>query len=132
MNNVETIHAIYADFGRGDIAGILSRLSEDIDWEYAYPDRGVPWLRPGRGRGHVGTFFQALGGVRFEHFKVNAVIGEGRLVVGLVDVAFVVASTGKRVQERDEVHLWFFDERGQIARFRHAVDTVQHVEACQP
>lgn len=31
-DNIKTIQTVYEAFGRGDIAGILDAVSEDIDW----------------------------------------------------------------------------------------------------
>jgi hypothetical protein len=44
----------------------------------------------------------------------------------------VVKATGKPVSERDEAHIWHFDARGRVVKFRHAVDTYQHVKAVAP
>jgi hypothetical protein len=59
------------------------------------------------------------------------VLGEGNLVVALINVEGVVLATGKRIVEANEVHLWFFNERGLAQRFRHVADTLQHWRACQ-
>jgi hypothetical protein len=40
-----------------------------------------------------------------------------------------VKKTGKKVTEEDEVHIWHFNDAGKITRFRHCVDTHQHVQA---
>ncbi len=121
---------IYEAFGRQDVPAILEHIAEDVDWEYGYPDRGIPWLIPGRGRTHVAGFFQAMGKeLAFEKFGISAIVGEGLLVIALADLAFVVRKTGKRVAEVDEPHVWHFDARGRVRKFRHAADTLQHSEA---
>lgn len=129
-NNVETVRSIYAAFGRQDFAAILEPMAEEIEWEYAYPDRGVPWLVPRNGRKAVPGFFEALGThLDMTKFDVKAVMGDGPLVVALVHAEFTVKSTGKKIVETDEGHLWTFDDRGRVVRFRHLVDTFQHHEA---
>ena len=131
MNHVETVRNIYAAFGRQDMPAILERLAPDVDWEYAYRDEGIPWLLPRRGREGVLGFFQSLSAVQLPHFEVKRVLGEGDLVVALIDVELVVQTTGKRVLDQDEVHLWHFNDHGQVQRFRHVADTLQHWRACQ-
>ena len=51
------------------------------------------------------------------------------VVVALIDVDLTVKATGKRIVEEPEVHIWHFNDEGLVTRFRHAVDTYQHVMA---
>jgi ketosteroid isomerase-like protein len=133
MNPIETVHQIYAAFGQGDVPTILGTMSDDVAWEYAYlagMHDAIPWLTPRRGKAGVLAFLQALAaGLKIERFQVNAVLGEGSRVVALVDLDAVVASTDVRIIERDEVHVWYFDDAGKVTRFRHASDTLQHYRA---
>ena len=59
-------------------------------------------------------------------------LSDGDLVVALIDVEYTVKATGRRVTEEDEVHIWSFDASGQVTRFRHRVDTYQHLLAYRP
>ena len=43
MSHLTTIRTIYAAFGRGDIATILSHLDEHVDWDYGAGDTPVTW-----------------------------------------------------------------------------------------
>ena len=132
QRNIETVQQIYAAFGRGDIPAILERLRDDVSWEDGVPDHGIPWLTPGKGRAAAAAFFQALTGADFSLFEVVAVLGEGDLVVGVVNVEFTVRATGKKVRERGETHLWRFDAQGRVAAMRHGADTHQHWLATRP
>lgn len=124
MTPIETVQHIYAAFGRGDVPAILACLAEDVEWEYGTPPNPVPWLQPLRGRAQVPRFFDTLvTQVEFHGFVPKHCLGEGRLVVGIVDLDATVRATGKRVVEVDEVHLFHFDEAGRVARFRHRADT---------
>ena len=131
MNQVETVQQIYAAFGRQDFPALLERLAPDVDWEYAYRDEGIPWLVPRRGREGVLAFLQALSGLQLTRFDVQHVLGEGNLVVALLQVEALVLATGKRISEPNEVHLWHFNDHGHVQRFRHVADTLQHWRACQ-
>ena len=38
----------------------------------------------------------------------------------------------EKVQESDDVHIWYFDANGKVARFRHQIDTHQQQLAYRP
>lgn len=129
MTPIEKVQQIYAAFGRGDVPAILAMLAEDVQWEYnAFPNP-APWLRTLRGRANVPAFFEALGAIELTQFEPKQFFGDDRTVVDLVDVAFTVKATGKKVIEPEAVHIWHFDAEGRVARFRHRVDTYQTARA---
>jgi ketosteroid isomerase-like protein len=132
MSHIEAVRDIYSAFSRQDVPAILERLAPDVDWEYAYRDEGVPWLLPRRGREQVLGFFQSLAGLELRKFELKRLLGDGDLVLALFEVEGVARQTGRGYVEQDEVHLWYFNERGQVQRFRHVVDTLQHWRALQP
>ncbi len=131
MSNIQTVQSIYEAFGRGDIDTILKHLALDIAWEYDKTCAGIPWLEPRKGRAEVPKFFQALAAVEFQRFQPKTFFESGNVVVALNDVSFTVKSTGKSVVEEDEVHIWHFDNNGQVGRFCHKTDTRQHWLALQ-
>lgn len=128
MSNVETVQAIYAAFGQGDVPSILAQLSEDVDWEYG-SGSDVPWLLPRRGRESVGGFFEALQGFQITKFVPHTILDGGDVVVALIDIEGTVPATGRPIQEQDEVHLWWFDAEGKVARFAHKADSHAHWKA---
>jgi len=123
MSNLETVQAIYAAFGRGDIPAILGYLHENIEWDHGMTDGVVPWLQPRTGRAEVPKFFETLGALDFKRFQPKTLLESGNIVVALIDLAFVIKSTGKLVTEGDEVHIWQFDNQGLATSFRHKIDT---------
>lgn len=129
MDNLRTTREIYQAFGRGDVPAILSKLAETIDWEYGASTSEVPWLRHRRGREGAAAFFASLEAIEIRKLVPKTFLDGESIVVVLVDIEFVVTASGKRVLEEDEVHIWHFDARGQVSRFRHRVDTLQHVLA---
>ncbi len=131
MSNIPTVQSIYEAFGRGDIPALLGHLSENIEWDDGMAVPGVPWLQPRHGRAEVPGFFESLGALEFQKFEPKTLLERGGVVVALIDVAFVIKATGRTVVEEDEVHIWDFDTRGQVARFRHKLDTHQHWVACR-
>jgi hypothetical protein len=59
--NLDGVKAIYEAFGKGDISGILERLSEAGRWEQWTDNEarkaGVPWLQSRIGKEGVAEFF---------------------------------------------------------------------------
>ena len=126
MSHVKTVQAIYAAFGKGDVPTILGYLAENVEWEYGIVSTTVPWLQPRRGRAEVPRFFQALADFEIQKFEPKTFLEHGDVVVVLLDLEGTVRSTKRPVVEEDEVHIWHFDAKGQVSRFRHRADTFQH------
>lgn len=126
MRYTEQVQQIYAAFGRGEVEAILNHLAPDVEWdaEFVVPD--VPWLAPRKGREEVAGFFAAVAGLAFERFVPTAFFESDHQVVAVLDVALTVRETGRHIVERDEIHLWHFDEQGLVDRFSHKVDSYQH------
>ena len=86
MSHLPTVQSIYEDFGRGDVAAILSRLSDDVEWEYGNAESGVPWLKPRSGPAEVAKFFESLAAVEFTRFEPKVMLENGPIVVVLLVV----------------------------------------------
>jgi ketosteroid isomerase-like protein len=126
----DTVRAMYQAFQQGDIPAILDRLAPDVRWE-DWPDHygqkaGVAWLKPLRGRENVPQFFQVLGTYKFRKFDVKAVMGGGNFAAGLISVE-VELPWGKVFRD-EEMHLFEFNDRGQVVMMRHYVDTAKAIE----
>ncbi len=130
MSNQSTDREIYGAFGRGDVPTILSRLAEAVEWEYGATSLEVPWLQARRGREGAAAFFSSLAALDFKKFTPKTFLEGSGVVVVLLDDEFRVKATGKTVAEEDQVHLWNFNEHGEVTRFRHRVDTQKHALAC--
>jgi uncharacterized protein len=129
MTPIERVQQIYGAFGRGDVPAILAELADDVEWEYSTFPSPVPWLQPRKGRADVAQFFQALQAIDLTQFEPRHFFSAGNMVVDVIDVAFTVKATGKKVLEPETIHLWHFNEAGKVARFRHRVDTWQTAQA---
>lgn len=131
MPALETVQAIYAAFGRGDIPAIMEAISPDVSWEHGAVDHGVPWLKPGRGLGHVGAFFRVVGTqLEITRFEVQQLYAAADQVIAQSDIELKVKSTGKTVRDL-ELHHWRFGADGKVHAFRHVVDTHQHLLAAR-
>jgi uncharacterized protein len=133
MDNVQTVQDIYEAFGRGDIPAILDRLAPDVRWDElpgggGAAEAAVPWLLPRRGPQEVGEFFETLRALEFHRFQPLAFMAGDDRVAAVIDVELTVRDSGRSIRD-EELHLWTFDDRGRVSRFRHYVDTAQHVAA---
>ncbi|GKS64434.1 hypothetical protein YTPLAS72_17380 [Nitrospira sp.] len=96
MTHLETVKEIYALFGEGRIEAILSKLSENVEWEYSNSSTSVPWLQPRKGRDNVVGFFQSLAAIDMKRFVPHTFLDGGQVVVVLLDVEFTVCATGHK------------------------------------
>lgn len=133
VNHRDTVLSLYQAFQRGDIPFILERLAPDVRWE-EWPDNhaqkaGVLWLKPLHGRDNVSQFFQLIGTYKFHRFDIVAVMGGSKHASGLVAVD-IELPTGKRFID-EEMHLFEFNEKGQVVKFRHYVDTAKAMAVSQ-
>ena len=135
MSNIATVQSIYAAFGQGDIPAILDRISDDCDWETWEVDNtaqkaGVPWYEARHGRDGAAAFFESLGVMDIHDFQVLNLMEGGNQIVATIKIHFTVKATGEEVRD-EEIHLWTFDDQGQISGMRHYADTAKHVKAAK-
>ena len=126
-NNKRTVREIFEAFGRGDIAGVLEHVSEDVTWKAPGPDV-VTYF--GDRRGHAGAteFFVQLGtAVDFEHFEPGAFVAEGDKVVVLGRERGRVKGTGKTFD--NEWALVFTFDGGKVTDFQLYENTAAIAEA---
>ena len=81
MEPVEVVKQCYEAFERGDIAGVLSRVSADVSWiDPGFPD--VPYAGVRSGREGVAEFFQSLRvHVELTSFEPSTFVANGPDVV---------------------------------------------------
>jgi len=124
-----TVQEIYAAFGKGDVPAILERLADSVEWEYGAGPTEVPWLKERRGRAGAAEFFASLSSLEIHKFVPKTLLEGPGVVVVLLELEASVKATGKRIVEEDEVHIWYLDDKHRVTRFRHRVDTQQHLAA---
>jgi ketosteroid isomerase-like protein len=121
VSNVESVQAIYDAFGRGDVAAIVDRLADDVEWDQDAPGYGIPIYEPGVGKEHVKRFFEAVQDLEFLRFEPTNFLTGGNQVAVPINLEVEVKSTGKIV-EALEIHLWTFGEDGKVSRLFHCID----------
>lgn len=127
QRNVETVQAIYAAFGSGDVAGVLAHLADDVAWDQDTPSWGLPWYEPRAGRDAVAGFFAALAeNVELTRFEPQGFLAGGDQVA--VPILITAVVNGRSIDDL-EVHLFSFDGEGRVRRFAHVLDRHAQVAA---
>jgi ketosteroid isomerase-like protein len=130
MSNLQTVQAIYAAFGQGDVEGVLAKCVAAPEWEYGGTSTNVPWLQHQTDRaGAIANMVSGGTDLAIEKFDLKDLIEGNGVVVALLDIEFTVKRTGKRVTEVDAVQIWRFNDAGQVTQFRQRVDTHQQQRA---
>ncbi len=126
--NVELVQQAYDAFKRGDIAGVLKTLSEDIDWFIPGPEGIIPFAGRRRGPQQVAEFFRKLGESQIpELFQpLEFVDGQDKVIVQGTQ-RWQVKSTG-RIYTDDWVHV-FTVVNGKITNFQEYHDTAAEAAA---
>jgi ketosteroid isomerase-like protein len=128
MSNLPRLKQLYEAFRVRDIATFLQFVREDVDWQYGGNSTNVPWLTEGKGHAGVLAYVKAFAQTEVS-FTTKAFLEEGRVCVVLLDIDVVVKANGMKIHEEDAAHIFHFDEKGLIQRFRSRADTAAHEKA---
>ncbi len=119
--NVRVVEGLFSSLERGDIRGVLDRLSEDVEWRIAAPSE-LPYVGIHHGRDEVARFFQSFGqAAEFEFFEPQEYLAKGNKVV-------VLGRERQRIKDSGQVvdtdwAMVFALRDGCITRFRNYVDS---------
>jgi uncharacterized protein len=118
---IDTVQALYAAFGRGDIPGLLEHLDEQIEWTFD-GSTGDAYMRTARGKDDVMRWFgevMAVDGIQaFEPRQMLA----GADHVTVIGWERTQALPAGGVFETNWVHVWQL--RGsKVSRFLGLFDT---------
>lgn len=130
MSNEQTIRDLYDAFKRQDISGILARVADDVDWRNdGVASKECPWNGNFSGKANLPAFFMAVGqNLDLPVFEVKAVAASGPYVAVQLRIEGNVRKNGRGWQN-DAVHFWTFNNRGQVAAYRHFNDTAAELAA---
>jgi len=123
-DNVKTIQAVYEAFARGDVAFILERVTDDVDWATDTSSTAAPWYGPHHGKAGVTEFFQAFGStMTVQQFEPVSFASNQTEVHTVVKFKSTRATNGKTADMN--LHHWFQFRDGKIAYYRGTEDTSQ-------
>lgn len=134
QTHTQSVTAMYDAFGRGDVNGILSHLSEQITWDvtdepWTPHASQVPWLLPRRGHDQVAEFFAIVSAWNYERFEVlDMLVSDTQVAVEIRMTAEL--PTGSRIDE-EVIHLWTFGTDGKVVKLRRMLDTAANIEAAR-
>ncbi len=119
--NVRVVEGMFTSLERGDMRGVLDRLSEDVEWRIAAPSE-LPYAGIHRGRDEVERFFQTFGqAAEFEFFEPQEYLAKGNKVVVLGRERQRIKASGAVVET--DWAMVFVLRNGRITRFRNYVDS---------
>ena len=125
---ISLIKGMYESFGRGDIAGVIARLSPDIHWRVNGERNDYPLFGVWNGVGEVQKFFAGVAEhEQFSEFSPNEFFASGDLVFVLGRYAGKVAKTGRSFAS-EFVHI-FTLRAGKVCRFHEFNDSARFVAA---
>ncbi len=126
--NVRIVRGLYEAFGRGDVATVLGRMDQGIEWREAenfiYADRN-PYVGP---QAILEGVFMRLGS-DWEGFTVmpEEFLDAGERVVVMGTYGGLYKGTGRRVRAQF-AHIWNVED-GRVVGFRQYTDTKQFADA---
>jgi uncharacterized protein len=121
-DHLKLVREIYDAVGRGDVAAILDRVTDEVDWAAEAASRAAPWYGPRRGQAGVASFFADLAGsIEITEFTPHA------LATGEDDVHLLVRWTFRSIATGREAsmtmhHYWRIRD-GKVEQFRGSEDT---------
>ena len=129
-NNVQRVQQAYADFGSGNIQGILDVCADDIVWR-SYENPEVPIAGTFNEKKGVAQFFQLLAeNIDYSLFEPREFFSDNETVVVLGRHAGTVKKTGKSYD-----HDWCMVFRFRNEKLLHYfvfVDTLAQAETFKP
>jgi uncharacterized protein len=128
QENLQTIHEVYGDFGRGDIPAVLKTLTQDIEWFTPGPPAIIPYAGERTGPEQVAQYFAEFGSaIEMTAFEPRQFFAGDDQVVVLGHYSARVKATGN-VIESEWVHAFTLRD-GKIAKFRGYEDSAAVVAA---
>jgi len=119
---IQTIQAIYEAFGRGDVAFILDKVTEDVDWASEPDSKIAPWHGIRRGRQDVPSFFEQLAaGIEVTEFTPLSFTSNDSDVMVVIRFGLRVPVTGK--SGTMDIHHWWRFRDGKVCFYRGTEDT---------
>jgi len=126
-DNEQTIRDAYAAFQRGDVEGVLDKLTDDVEWSLPGPSE-IPYTGIRHGKSGAAEFFRILSeSDEVQVMDPQTYVSSGNIVVVLGRYEARVKATG-RIAQTDWVHVFTFRD-GKVAAWREYFDTAGYAKA---
>ena len=120
--NLGIIKEIYGAVESGDVAAILDRVTDDVDWSAEASSHAAPWHGPRTGKAGVASFFSDLANnIEISEFTPHSFAPGENDVHLLVRFAFRSIATGREASMTMH-HYWRIRD-GKVDYFRGSEDT---------
>ena len=130
QENISTVQALYAAFGRGDMPALMAGMTEDIEWILPGPKEIIPFAGLHRGPEAVMQFFVALNEtLEFEQFEPREFLAQGDKVVVLGYSRDRIKSNNRRFENEWAAVVTL--RTGKVARYQIYEDTAAVVAGLQ-
>jgi uncharacterized protein len=122
QSNLAIVKEIYDAVGRGDVAAILDRVSDDVDWAAEAASKAAPWYGQRAGQDGVASFFSDLAtSIEISAFTPHSFAAGDDDVHLLVDWTIQPVTGGRQVSMTMH-HYWRLGN-GEVTYFRGSEDT---------
>ena len=126
--NVKAVQALYDAFGKGDVAGLVAGVADDVRWDVVGRPSDCPCLGVRTGKSGVEDFFKTLGSLYdVSEFAPKDFYPSGDKVFVLGHYAETHKAT-KKSFESDFVHVFTY-KNGKVSTFQEYSDTAKEAEA---
>ena len=116
------VHRIYDAYSRGDPAGFLDVIHDDIDWTIHVPIEVFPFAGPRKGKDAVVSALESIGALyELKRYVPEIVVVDGGRAALFSNVAFLQRVTGRVLTFKIVDFLRF--EQGMLVEFRELLDT---------
>jgi ketosteroid isomerase-like protein len=121
MTNTEIVKGMFEAFNRGEIAGVLNGLADNVEWVIPGPS-AIPYAGVYGGRDGVAGFFQKLAEVaETDPLVIHQYVAQGDVVVA------TGSSTGRSKEQQRPVTtsfaMVFTLSGGKVTKFEEYLDT---------
>jgi uncharacterized protein len=122
QDNLTIVREIYDAVGRGDVAAIVDRVSDDADWAAEAASKTAPWHGPRAGKDGVASFFTDLAtSIEIGAFTPHSFAAGEDDVHLLVDWTIRSLWTGREASMT--MHHYWGIRGGKVTYFRGSEDT---------
>ena len=126
-NLIDTVKEMYGAFSRGDIAGVMAHVADDVLWEAEGPAE-LKFTGIRRGKQDTMGFFTAIAE---EHqnplLNMTEFVSSADSVACFGRYACTLAKSGRRV-DTPVAHLFKF-KNGKVVHYTNLTDTAAYIEA---
>ncbi len=124
QENLRIVKEVYDAVGRGDVAAILDRVTDDVDWSAEAASHAAPWYGRRTGKTGVASFFSDLAStIEIPEFTPHSFAAGENDVHLLVRWTFRSIATGR--QASMIMHHYWRIRDGKVEHFRGSEDTEQ-------